>query len=370
MKKVFCTAAAIFLVALWIVSFQTPVYADTSAGISLSAPEVSVGDTITVTVNFISNNENITSVSGTITYDETVIEFISGDGASGGAGNIPLNYSAPTPSQSLSAVLTFRAVKAGTTSISLGNCTIYTDGGVSIGNPSATSEIKVSDPSPALSSNANLKSLEISQGQLTPNFSPDITEYSVTVPNSINKLPISAVADDSKAKVSISGSSDLVVGENKRSIIVTAEDGTQKTYTITIIREAAVNTPSPSPSPSPSPTPDRETPSPSPSKTEPPTYTISHEPDPTITDTEPTGQPQSPAPTQDTTVKPTGTPSSGEGTGGSLKASVVLFLALSSIIITLIMFMSVYIIKKNDAKKHTSYKKGRNLPAKGKGRKR
>lgn len=368
MKKVFCTAAAIFLVALWIVSFQTPVYADTSAGISLSAPEVSVGDTITVTVNFISNNENITSVSGTITYDETVIEFISGDGASGGAGNIPLNYSAPTPSQSLSAVLTFRAVKAGTTSISLGNCTIYTDGGVSIGNPSATSEIKVSDPSPALSSNANLKSLEISQGQLTPNFSPDITEYSVTVPNSINKLPISAVADDSNAKVSISGNSDLVVGENKRSVIVTAEDGTQKTYTITIIREAAVNTPSPSPSPSP--TPDRETPSPSPSKTEPPTYTISHEPDPTITDTEPTGQPQSPATTQDTTVKPTGTPSSGEGTGGSLKASVALFLALSSIIITLIMFMSVYIIKKNDAKKHTSYKKGKNLPAKGKGRRR
>lgn len=92
-----------------------------------------------------------------------------------------------------------------------------------------------------LSTNNNLKSLTVSNATLSPAFSAGTTSYSAgTVEFSVSKLNINAVAEDAKAKVSISGN-NLAVGNNTVKIVVKAENGASKTYTIKVTRKQDPN---------------------------------------------------------------------------------------------------------------------------------
>lgn len=87
------------------------------------------------------------------------------------------------------------------------------------------------------SSNNSLKSLSISEGTLTPEFNRATTSYEVEFAddfdiNALTSISVSAEKEDSKAKISGTGSYDLVEGENNLYVTVTAENGSQKTYTI------------------------------------------------------------------------------------------------------------------------------------------
>lgn len=91
------------------------------------------------------------------------------------------------------------------------------------------------------SSNAYLSKLQINQEGLTPNFNKNKTSYAVTVGENINDLKVTAVAEDSKSKVAISGNTGLKNGDNKVYITVTAQDGTKKVYTITVTKTGDAN---------------------------------------------------------------------------------------------------------------------------------
>ena len=91
------------------------------------------------------------------------------------------------------------------------------------------------------SSDATLSTLGVRPAEYDfNNFSKNKTSYSVTVPNDVDKLDVIAVASaGSKAKISISGNTNLKVGSsNNISVVVTAEDGTKKTYTIKVTKLA------------------------------------------------------------------------------------------------------------------------------------
>lgn len=92
-------------------------------------------------------------------------------------------------------------------------------------------------PEEKKSSDATLKELIIAEGQLTPEFNANVKEYTITVPNEITSLNITANPNDSKATVSIEGNSDFVVGENKITIKVIAEDGTTNEYYINVTKQ-------------------------------------------------------------------------------------------------------------------------------------
>lgn len=81
-----------------------------------------------------------------------------------------------------------------------------------------------------------LSSLTVEQYKLEPDFSPDITEYSLTVGRDVENLVIEAVASDEKATVEITGNNGLLLGENTVNIKVTAEDGTVRTYKINVTK--------------------------------------------------------------------------------------------------------------------------------------
>lgn len=87
------------------------------------------------------------------------------------------------------------------------------------------------------SSNNNLSSLNVNGGDLKPGFSKNTTSYTLDVPYSISDLAVNAKAEDSKSKVTVTGNNNLIAEEtNQVTITVTAEDGSKKTYTISVTR--------------------------------------------------------------------------------------------------------------------------------------
>ena len=86
------------------------------------------------------------------------------------------------------------------------------------------------------SSDATLKNLTVSSGTLSPTFASGTTSYTLTVPYSVTSLTVTPTVNNSEAKTSVTGNTSLTVGTNTVSIVVTAGDGTKKTYTITVTR--------------------------------------------------------------------------------------------------------------------------------------
>jgi hypothetical protein len=95
-----------------------------------------------------------------------------------------------------------------------------------------------------LSGNNNLSDLVVSAGTLAPAFDAAIVSYTMTVPNTTADTTVTATVADSTATLTInglaatsgvtSGSITLIPGPNPIPIVVTAQNGTPKTYTVTI----------------------------------------------------------------------------------------------------------------------------------------
>ena len=83
--------------------------------------------------------------------------------------------------------------------------------------------------------NNNLKSLTIDKGEIQ--FDRNITTYTIKLEHNINNINISASAEDSKATVSGTGNKVLKDYTNEFNVIVKAENGITKTYTIKVIRK-------------------------------------------------------------------------------------------------------------------------------------
>ena len=84
------------------------------------------------------------------------------------------------------------------------------------------------------SNNNNLSSLTLSTGTLNPEFNSNQTNYEVNVDAKMTEITIDAKALDSKASITGTGKHSLQVGSNTFEIKCKAENGSVKTYTITI----------------------------------------------------------------------------------------------------------------------------------------
>jgi hypothetical protein len=126
---------------------------------------------------------------------------------------------------------TCRASSTGVISFNLSGDITSSDGSSS--DISGTARVTVSAPRPASEVNT-LKSLSIDSYELSPSFSEDVTEYSVTVPSTVNIVKINATKKDSASSISGDGEKEVSEGSNKFDIIVTAESGATKTYSIVV----------------------------------------------------------------------------------------------------------------------------------------
>ena len=101
---------------------------------------------------------------------------------------------------------------------------------------SYTITIKKKTPVSSLDSNNKLKSLDISGYSINPKFDPEKTTYTMNVANSVTGLTVKATADSDKAKVTVLGNTGWKEGVNVVTVRVTAEDGSQRDYTINVTR--------------------------------------------------------------------------------------------------------------------------------------
>jgi gliding motility-associated-like protein len=100
--------------------------------------------------------------------------------------------------------------------------------------------------------NANLASLAVNNGTLSPVLVQGTTAYILAVANAITSITVTPTTADANATVRVNGSTvisgtpsaslPLAVGNNIITTIVTAQDGVTKiTYTITVIRAPSAN---------------------------------------------------------------------------------------------------------------------------------
>ncbi|OFW79260.1 MAG: hypothetical protein A2201_00395, partial [Alicyclobacillus sp. RIFOXYA1_FULL_53_8] len=98
------------------------------------------------------------------------------------------------------------------------------------------------------STNANLSSLTLSSGTLTPTFASGTFSYTANVSNSVSSVNVTPTVADATATVKVNGTTTtsggaasvpLSVGSNTIKVVVTAQDGTTtQTYTVTVTRAA------------------------------------------------------------------------------------------------------------------------------------
>lgn len=85
------------------------------------------------------------------------------------------------------------------------------------------------------SANNDLKGLVLSSGNLM--FDQEVLNYNLYVSNDIKSILTTAILEDEKATVAVTGGTTLQIGANKIEVVVTAENGETKTYTINVIRK-------------------------------------------------------------------------------------------------------------------------------------
>lgn len=184
---------------------------------------------------YVKGSEAIGSYEFYLDYNPDMIEYVSGADA-GGAGR--LKFVGYGNSSSYSYMLTFRASTAGNCTISISGADLGpldpASGDSMTITKMASAPITIQGPSTA-SDDCTLSSLTLSPTGLY-GFSPEVTEYDITVANDVTKLSISATPSDSKATYVISDT-NLSVGVNTIKITVTAESGATKTYSIIVRRK-------------------------------------------------------------------------------------------------------------------------------------
>lgn len=97
---------------------------------------------------------------------------------------------------------------------------------------SSSSKNSSTSKDPSKSSNNNLKSLSVEGAALT--FNKDTVVYNLSVGNDVKNIKINAEVADPKATLTGTGEKEVKEGDNKFEVVVTAENGDTKTYTINI----------------------------------------------------------------------------------------------------------------------------------------
>ncbi len=254
---------------LSIFGFMKPAAAAGSVSVGFSSDStVALGDEITVTLyvdDISGTNGGVESLEANLSFDSTYLEYVSGTGTTS-----PYRFQInPSNSYKIAGLDTyldsgitdvttvftfvFKAVSVGNTQVSLSNLKV-TDASSRLTTNFSPQSITITGSSPSpQTGDATLKNLEVSGYTLSPSFDKDVTSYTVTVPSNETSVTVIGAVNDSDATVTGLGNVTLSGDSTTRTIKVTASDGTEKEYTVTIVKNA-----------SPSPSDDDDTPAPGP----------------------------------------------------------------------------------------------------------
>jgi len=188
-----------------------------------------VGNKVTVTVKLSAG----ASWEMNLNYDKNYLQLVSGGGEANGTRMV--NTSSGKPNRTYT--FTFKTLKKGSTTVKVGSYYIIDDNFNEMDISAGSKTIKIitqEELEASYSKDNNLKSLEVSGYELNETFNKDILNYSVNVPEGTTSINVSAISSDSKASVSGDGEIEVSEGINNLSIVVRAENGSEKTYNLLV----------------------------------------------------------------------------------------------------------------------------------------
>ncbi len=217
-----------FLISLLVICLFIPSLKAASATFKTTSnrSSVVVGNTFTVTVK-VSSSNTLGSWEYTISYDSSVIQLVSGKKSVADPGN--------GSQKSQTYTYTFKAIKSGKSNITVKSYAAYGWDEKALSCSASGTTVKVitkAELEASYSKDNNLKSLSVDGANISPTFSKDITDYKVELGANTTSINIKASANDSKAHISGAGTFEVAEGDNKFQIVVTAENGSTKTYNL------------------------------------------------------------------------------------------------------------------------------------------
>ena len=246
--------------------FNDSIVSDNLVSNFTSPSDIYVGDEIEVIYSLSGfSKDSINGIEGVLNYDHNLLELVSvnidseyGDINSDNKFIYILdNYSG---SDAL-LTLKFRVLKEGNSVISINGIKASMNGlAVNIDNNTVSTSIKINNygiggdepiNNNGSSNNSNNdviyeypkeevnKSDNTSSNNLVFASNRDILEYSITVGSDVDSLELNILLSDDNASYEVIGNEKFKTGKNVVSIVVTSEDGSERTYTINVNKKKA-----------------------------------------------------------------------------------------------------------------------------------
>ena len=223
MKKI------LFILGLSFLFFCPYVVDAATISVSSSTSTGTVGGNITVKVT-ISEPLGLGAWEYSLDYDSNKLQLLSGRIHEAAA----IEKEGQT---SQSYTYTFRVKGTGSTTISVVNTSIVAWDEVTLSSPTDSTTINLvsrSEVEENYSTDNTLASLEVEGFSLSPEFNSDTTSYKVDADSDTTSVKVNAKANDDNAKVSGDGEIEVHEGSNTINVVVEAESGATKTYTIVV----------------------------------------------------------------------------------------------------------------------------------------
>lgn len=228
MKKIIL---CLFSILLLFTGMMKASAAQANISVNASTSQVIVGNEVTVTVT-ISSGAPLGAWEYTLNYDQSVFRLTKYDVALHFAG-----YSNNANTKTVSYKYVFKALKSGSSNFyTTASSVVGFDENVMgvVDGSRKISAITYAEYQESLSKNNNLASLGIEGNEVTPEFNKDTLEYSAKVSEDTKEINIIAKAEDNAATVTGDGKMEVTAGNNVFKIIVIAENGAEKTYTLNV----------------------------------------------------------------------------------------------------------------------------------------
>ena len=207
-------------------------------------PEMSTLD-VTVTIENVDETGSIADITGTAQVGQTLTAGAVTD-PDGGVTGITWQWQGDSTDINSATSATYMPLVADIDK-TIRVVATYTDGHGADKTATSATTAAVVAADVVLSDDADLSALTISEGTL-PAFAAATTSYAVDVDNDVASVTLTPTTSDTTAHVTVAGTAvtsatasgaiTLNVGANAIAIVVTAQNGTEKTYTVTIDRGA------------------------------------------------------------------------------------------------------------------------------------
>lgn len=225
MKKII----GLLIVFLSLTCMVNYAYATGSYKISYNSSTITQGSNLTVTIsatnatgrfNISSSNSAVATVSTSSVWLENNSQTITINSVSAGSSTItilPADVADSETGDDITSALGAKTI----------NLTVKEKVVVKPSTPTET---------PAKSTDATLKSLRLSVAGMSPTFNKNTTSYNLNVDTSVTSVTVTASVNNSEARYYVTGNTNLKEGTNTVRVVVTAEAGNTKTYTITVTK--------------------------------------------------------------------------------------------------------------------------------------